>query len=211
MEIATHKNSRYWCYACYCVSMHKAGAGWRTSPESFWYTILTGWRLSARLSLIWYTFLASSIFAQSLSLFALLCLCLKSIPRLEKIRLQSSLVHLKPMRQDELGNALLISNETTNIPSNRNACNGVKRRSPQMHHSQRFLKFNFTLLEMTTNQRQWQRSSWYKSETSLVSTLPGRMRRDWCWNWLFCWNVVSGRETFETTATLSSDCQRPLS
>jgi len=36
-------------------------------------------------------------------------LVLKSIPRLGKIRKQSSFVHLYPMRQDKLGNALFIS------------------------------------------------------------------------------------------------------
>ena len=103
-------------------SLRNATAGWRTSPESGRYTILAGWRLSARLSLIWYTFFASSMFAQSVPRCALLCLCRKSIPRLEKIRKQSSFVHLNPMRQDESGDALLLSNETIDIPSNRHSC-----------------------------------------------------------------------------------------
>ena len=41
---------------------------------------------------------------------------------MEKIRKQSSFVHLNPMRQDELGDALLLSNETIDIPSNGNSC-----------------------------------------------------------------------------------------
>ena len=156
----------YCWYAWYCAG--KAIAGWRTSPESGRYTILAGWRLSARLSLIWYTFFASSMFAQSVPRCALFCLCRKSIPRLGKIRKQSLFVHLNPMRQDELGNALLISNDTINIPSNRNACNGVKRRRPQMHHSQRFLELKFTLFELR-NQRHWHCDSWYKPDRNLVS------------------------------------------
>ena len=75
---------------------------------------------------------------------------------------------LNPMRQDEMGNALLISNDTINIPSNRNSCNGVKRRRPQMHHSQQFLELKFTLFELR-NQRHWHRNYWYKSDSNLVS------------------------------------------
>ncbi len=149
-------------------SLRNATAGWRTSPESGRYTILAGWRLSAWLSLIWYTFFASSMFAQSVPRCALLCLCRKSWLRWGKIREQSLFMHLNPMRQDEMGNALLISNDTINIPSNRNSCNGVKRRRPQMHHSQRFLKLKFTLLELR-NQRHWHCDSWYKSDIMLVS------------------------------------------
>jgi hypothetical protein len=59
-------------------------------------------------------------------------------------------------------------NNTINIPSNRNSCNGVKRRRPQMHHSQRFLELKFTLFELR-NQRHWHRDSWYKSDINLVS------------------------------------------
>jgi len=171
--------SKYCWYSWYCAdsvrSLRKATAGWRTSPESGRYTILAGWRLSARLSLIWYTFFASSMFAQSVPRCALLSLCLKSWLQLWKIRKQSLFVHLNPMRQDELENALLISNDSTvttnlntSIPSNINSCNGVKRRRPQMHHSQRFLELKFTLFELR-NQRHWHwhRDSWYKSQADI--------------------------------------------
>ena len=41
---------------------------------------------------------------------------------MEKVRIQSLLVHLKPIRQNALGDVLLLSNETIDIPSNRNSC-----------------------------------------------------------------------------------------
>ncbi len=118
-------------------------------PKSRSFVIFEDWRLLARLSFLLYSFTASFSFAQSVILLVLCILCFKSIPCMEKICKQSLCVHSKPTWQDELGNALLIFNETINIPSNRNSCNGVKGRRLQMHHSKRFLKLsnNFVWVE----------------------------------------------------------------
>ena len=97
-------------------------------PESGNVSILEGWRLPGRLSLISYTHAAFFGLAQGVLLWLRCRLCLKREERNVKVRKQSSLVHLKPTKRDPSGLDLLIDlliSRERKIPSNRRvACYG---------------------------------------------------------------------------------------
>ena len=102
-------------------SLRKAAAGWRTLPESGGAVIPEDWRLPARLY-CFHTASPRASFVRSLYFYLSCVFCVKKIPCVEEVSKQSLLVHLKPRRQNALGDARLLSNETIDIPSNRKSC-----------------------------------------------------------------------------------------